>query len=81
MMRKYNLVDEEGYTWCLSKGVAMSKDKKHKIRNFGYWGHRRFTSNEEEWEKVKVDYFYFSAKFQQFLMKLEGVKAKVVNSL
>ena len=78
-MKKYIILDEEGYTWCVDKGIA-TDIYGNMIRNFGYWSHSKHEVYEGDFEKRKKKMYYPFALFLLFAMKLSGIKANIKQS-
>ena len=72
-MKKYIIIDEEGYTWCVDKGIATDK-YGNTIRNFGYWGHKKFEVYEGDFNKRIKRMNYLHALFLFSLMRLSGIR-------
>ena len=78
-MNNYNIVDQEGYTWCRERGLAYDEDGRTRS-GMGYWGHKKFAINQDDWKKRKVSMNIVHVKFLQFLMRLEGINTIIKKS-
>ena len=76
-MRKYIILDEEGYSWCVDKGIATDK-YGNTIRNFEYWGHKKFEAYKGDFNKREKRMNYLHALFLLLMMRLSGIKANLV---
>ena len=66
-MELYNIIDEEGYTWCEDK-----LNNERKI--FGYWGHKKHAIDDEDWKRTRKDMYLLTALFLRLLMRMEVLK-------
>ncbi len=74
---KYKIIDEEGYTWCVDKGIATDQEGNI-IRKFGYWGKKEFQVYEGDFDKRQKKMYYPFALLLFFSMKLSGIKSRIV---
>ena len=75
-MKKYNILDDKGYLWCIDGGVATDK-YGNQIRNFRYWGHKKFAIDEHDWERRKMNMWLIHALFLKMMMRMSGLKTTI----